>query len=80
MKNGINTYEERLNGAQLLDFTYLKTHPEAKEKVVLRYHTDANFRMELLSSIRNNPRFAKSFLSCFSERLQSLEGSVKGRC
>ncbi len=78
MKYGINSYEERLNGAALLDFEYLRSHPESIAHVVERYNADVSFRQEIALSIRNNPSFAASFYRYFGE-LQAIKSTTKGR-
>ncbi len=78
MNHSINSYQERLSGASLINFEHLCTHPEDIMYIVEKYHTDMNFRKAIINNLRNNLAFKSSFYRLFGN-LIPIEVNGKGR-
>lgn len=78
MKNGINSFEERLSGKPLIDFEYVFTHPECVSLIWERYNVDLVFKREvdrrLQSSNPIDQYFKVSFYKYFGDLLNSDRG------
>lgn len=71
MSKAIPSYEERLRnpGLELINFSYLLTHPESIYEVWLRYKTDVTFKMQLTEKMYLNPIFKQKFYETFKHYL-----------
>lgn len=73
MKNGMSTYFERLQnpGREIIDFSYLYSHPECIYIVFETYKRDFTFQSSVNQKIKYDLVFKKNFLKVFKRYLEN---------